>query len=277
MTICEMLSNLQTFWTKYNVKSVVTWDMQMGAATFHPMCFFNCVKNKALNFMYLQPSRRPSDGKYGLSPNRVVRHHQFQVIISPMVNDIRDIYLESLYALGFSPKNDDIRFIENNWESTALGAFGIGWEVWINGMEVTQFTFFTKIADIELDYTVVELAYGVERMALMLNHCKSFYDLEWDNGVYYKDLFLPFEQQATKYYLEMQNLDTKMEYLAELEKQVYQLLDAKLPIMAYELILEYNKTFNLLISGRLITHVERKGYLNTMRAMVNRCANVALN
>ncbi len=249
MNIINMISKLTEFWEKYNINRIGTWDMEMGAATFHPICFFSSLKNEATACCYLQPSRRQSDGKYGLSPNRVVRHHQFQVLINGnfilekgknTIEIVQDFYLKSLEYIGINLKENDIRFIENDWESTGLGAFGVGWEVWINGMEVTQFTFFTKMADISLNTTIIELAYGVERLALMLNNKKSFYDLNWNNSLTYKDLFQTYEYEMTTYYLDIAK---GIDNLLKIEENFNRAQEARLAYPMYEIILNYNNEY----------------------------------
>ena len=283
MNIISLIKKLNEFWRQYNINEIDTWDMEMGAATFHPKCFFDTLKNKPFGFSYLQPSRRQSDGKYGLSPNRVVRHHQYQVLIHSQYKEllesksseeistiIQDLYKKSLEYIGFDIKNNDIRFIENNWENTGLGAFGVGWEVWVNGMEITQFTFFTKMADIELAHPIIELAYGIERLALMLNNQISFYDLQWDTHISYKDYFQMYESEMTSYYLDV--LEINRNYLDKIEININLLAEKKLSYPMYENILLYNKELNLLLATRSINHLERKILIDKMRLMTNKCA-----
>jgi len=271
ISLLEMKTKLEEYWSSFEVLNLNTWDMEMGAATFHPYCFFTSIQNEPFRCMYLQPSRRHADGKYGISPNRVIRHHQFQVLINPFtdVKDIQESYLKSLEYLGLDLSKNDVRFIENDWESTALGAFGVGWEVWVNGMEVTQFTFFTKMADIPLKNTIVELAYGMERLALVLSNKDNFYDLKWDQNTTYKDLFFEFEYQQTKYYLELQKKNPH--HLKTIEDNFLVAMENNLYYPAYELILQYNKELNLLLAGRFISQLERKELLTKMRGMVNSC------
>lgn len=285
MYISEIINKLTEFWNKYNVASIPTYDMEMGAATFHPICFFETLKNQPFAYSYVQPSRRHMDGKYGLSPTRVFKHHQFQVLINsnfPIdINNpkdtlkiIKDLYLKSLEYIGINQNKDDIQFIENNWESTTLGAFGVGWEVWVNGMEITQFTFFTKMADMELENTVIELAYGIERTALMLNKKVSFYDLKWNSQISYKDLFQTYEQQMTTYYLDI--LKTDIQILNKIQDDFNSAKNAKLYYSMYEIILIYNKQFNLLLASRQINQLERKNIINNIRNMVYECAKTIL-
>jgi glycyl-tRNA synthetase alpha chain len=274
VTIWELKTKLESFWSQHQVNNLGTWDMEMGAATFHPTCFISVIKNYPLRFMYMQPSRRHGDGKYGLSPNRVIRHHQFQVIINPFTDfqNIQEIYLNSLIFLGLNLKNNDVRFIENDWESTALGAFGVGWEVWINGMEVTQFTFFTKMADMTLNTTVVELAYGMERLCMALNELNSFYHMKFDNEISYKELFWDFECQSSKYYLELQQDNSQN--LLVIENNFNRCMEEGLYYPAYEFILQYNKEINLLLAGRFINQIQRKEIMSKMRHMVHRCGKL---
>jgi glycyl-tRNA synthetase alpha chain len=286
MYINEIINKLTEFWEKYNVVSIPTYDMEMGAATFHPLCFFETLKNKPFAYSYLQPSRRHMDGKYGMSPTRVFKHNQFQVLInSNFILDkenpkntlkiIKDLYIKSLEYIGISEINNDIQFIENNWESTTLGAFGVGWEVWVNGMEITQFTFFTKMADVELENTVVELAYGIDRVGLMLNHYKSFYNLYWNKDVSYKQLFQEYERQMTIYCLDL--LKEDINSLKKIENDFIIARDNNLYYPMYEIILIYNKQINLLLAGRVINQVQRKEFIKKIRNMVNECGICFLN
>jgi glycyl-tRNA synthetase alpha chain len=283
MNIIDLINGLSKFWQQFNINRIGTWDMEMGAATFHPICFFSTLKNNSFGFSYLQPSRRQADGKYGLSPNRVVRHHQFQTLIhgdfilekgKNTLEIIKDFYLKSLEYIGINLHEVDIRFIENDWESTALGAFGVGWEVWINGMEVTQFTFFTKMADMELNTTVIELAYGIERLALMLNNKTSFYELDWNNTFTYKDLFQQYEYEMTTYYLD--TYKGNLENLEKIEENFNRAKEKKLSYPMYELVLNYNKEINLLLASRVIGQLKRKTLMNKMRTMVNDSAKIFL-
>lgn len=283
MVLIDLVRKLTEFWNKYGIERIGTWDMEMGAATFHPVCFFFTLKNAPFGICYLQPSRRQSDGKYGLSPNRVVRHHQFQVLINGdfsleegknSIEIIKNLYLKSLEYVGINPQDNDIRFVENDWESTALGAFGVGWEVWVNSMEVTQFTFFTKIADISLNTVVIELAYGLERLALMVNNKTSFYDLDWNKSITYKDLFKQYEYEMTTYYLDVYEGD--FNNLEKLENNFKKAKESKLVYPMYEIILAYNKEINLLLARRIISHLERKNFMNKIRIMVNECGIIFL-
>ena len=284
MNIINLINELSKFAGKYNINRIGTWDMEMGAATFHPVGFFSTLKNKPFACCYLQPSRRQADGKYGLSPNRVVRHHQFQILIhgdfileekKNTLEIVKDFYLQSLEHIGINIHENDIRFIENDWESTALGAFGIGWEVWINGMEVTQFTFFTKIADMPLPTVVVELAYGIERLALMLNKKTSFYDLDWNDSFSYKDLFKKYEYEMTTYYLDV--LKGDISSLEKLENNFHMAKEKKLVYPMYEIILNYIREINLLLASRTINQLERKNFMNKIRVMVKECGSIFLN
>ena len=283
MNIINLVNELSKFASQYKIDRIGTWDMEMGAATFHPMCFFQTLKNNPFACCYLQPSRRQADGKYGLSPNRVVRHHQFQILIhgdfiledgKNTIEIVKDFYLKSLEYIGIYINDNDIRFIENDWESTALGAFGVGWEVWINGMEVTQFTFFTKIADIPLKTVVIELAYGIERLALMLNNKTSFYELNWNNSFSYKDLFQKYEYEMTTYYLDV--LKGDVDNLIKLENNFNKAKEQQLSYPMYEIILNYIKEINLLLASRTINHLERKNLMNKIRIMVNECGTIFL-
>lgn len=270
MTLEEIKNNLENFWKKYQVIKIDTWDMEMGAATFHPFCFFSVLENLPFKYMYTQPSRRYADGKYGNSPNRTLRHHQFQVIINPFtaIKNFSDVVIKSLEYLGFNSKNYDIRFFENNWENSGLGAFGVGWEVWINGMEVLQYTFFQKIADIDLNLTTVELAYGLERLCLIRNSLSSFMEISLDKNLFYKDLFFDFEKQMSKFYLENNNLIFDFENLT---KTIKNSLENNYFFPAYELILQFHKNINLLIANRSITYEKRKELINSVRNLVNFC------
>jgi glycyl-tRNA synthetase alpha chain len=276
--ILNIKIKLENFWKYYNVQNLNTWDMEMAAATFHPISFFKILKNQAFKYMYVQPSRRLSDGKYGMSPNRVIKHHQFQVIINPFtcIDNIQEVFLKSLEYIGIDLEKNDIRFIENNWENTSLGAFGVGWEIWINGMEVTQFTFFTKMADITLNETTVELAYGLERLALILNKVNSFFDLQWDDETNYKELFFDFEVQQTKYYLDIKK-DSSPHTLVNLETNFYTSLKNQLYYPCYEIILKLNQELNSLIAHRDLDQITRKKIITKIRNMTYECAKLYLS
>ncbi|OED45476.1 hypothetical protein AB836_01090 [Rickettsiales bacterium (ex Bugula neritina AB1)] len=267
MTLISLKNKLQEFWEKYSVYEIFNYDIEMGAATYHPFCFFGSLSSKSFKASYYQPSRRPHDCKFGLSPTRTLKHHQFQVFMKPFPINIKDIYLESLEYIGFNLKKNDIQFVENDWQSISIGAFGVGWEVWINGMEVMQFTFLQKIGDIPMKETAIELAYGLERLYMILNNQKSFFTIPYNNNYYYKNLCITYEEQMSYYYLENPYLEKNhRKYTIIIEN----LIKKNLYFPAYELLLKLGYNLNLLIAKQLISQIKRQDVMNSMRKLCNK-------
>ena len=219
MTFQEIIFALQKYWSSKGCVLGNPYDIEKGAGTFNPNTFLMSLGPEPWSVAYVEPSRRPKDGRYGENPNRVYQHHQFQVIMKPSPLNIQELYLESLRVLGIEPEKHDIRFVEDDWESPTLGAWGLGWEVWLDGMEVTQFTYFQQVGGLELDPIPVEITYGLERIALYIQNKENIYDLEWAPGVKYGDMRFQFEYENSKYSFELADLDKHFKWFDEFEKK----------------------------------------------------------
>ena len=242
--------------------------MEVGAGTFHPATTLRSLGTKSWKAAYVQPSRRPTDGRYGKNPNRLQHYYQFQVIIKPSPKDIKQLYLKSLMAIGIDSKEHDIRFIEDDWESPTLGAAGLGWEVWCDGMEITQFTYFQKMTGIECKPISVELTYGLERICMFVQEKKNVFDIDWnDNGVKYGDVYLQSEKEFSAYNFDQANTDSLLKNFEIAEQECKNLLDQKLPLPAYDQCLKASHIFNLLDARGVIAVAERTGYINRIREL----------
>jgi len=258
--------NLQKFWGRYGCVILQPYDLEVGAGTFHPATTLRSLGPKPWKAAYVQPSRRPTDGRYGKNPNRLQRYYQFQVIIKPSPDNIKQTYLKSLAAIGIDIKNHDIRFIEDDWESPTLGAAGLGWEVWCDGMEITQFTYFQQMTGLECKPIPVELTYGLERLCMFVQGKNNVFDLEWnDNGVKYKDIFFQAEKEFSAYNFEHANTETLLKNFEIAEKECNALLDKNLALPAYDQCLKASHLFNLLDARGVIGVAERTGYINRIR------------
>lgn len=272
MTFQQLILKLQDFWAKKGCLIVQPYDVEKGAGTFNPATFLRCLGPEPWNVAYVEPSRRPTDGRYGDNPNRLQHYYQFQVLLKPSPDNIQELYLESLKTLGIDPLKHDIRFVEDDWESPTLGAWGLGWEVWLNGMEITQFTYFQQAGGIDLKPVSGEITYGTERIAMYLQEVDSVYDLEWTEGISYGELFHQNEVQASKYNFEESDPDMLRGLFDSFEKECLSLIEKKLPIPAYEYCLKCSHTFNLLDARGAIGVAERANYIARVRAMANGCA-----
>ncbi len=272
MTFQQLILKLQDFWAKKGCLIVQPYDVEKGAGTFNPATFLRCLGPEPWKVAYVEPSRRPTDGRYGDNPNRLQHYYQFQVLLKPSPDNIQELYLESLKTLGIDPLKHDIRFVEDDWESPTLGAWGLGWEVWLNGMEITQFTYFQQAGGIDLKPISGEITYGTERIAMYLQEVDSVYDLEWTDGISYGELFHQNEVQASKYNFEESNPDMLRALFDSFEKECLSLIEKKLPIPAYEYCLKCSHTFNLLDARGAIGVAERANYIARVRAMANGCA-----
>jgi glycyl-tRNA synthetase alpha chain len=241
--------------------------MEVGAGTSHTATFLRALGPELWRAAYVQPSRRPKDGRYGENPNRLHQHHQFQVVLKPSPEDILDLYLGSLRALGFDLKTNDVRFVEDDWENPTLGAWGLGWEVWLNGMEITQFTYFQQVGSLDCRPITGEITYGLERMSMYLQDVESVYDLEYVQGVSYRDVFFQNEVEQSKYAFEESNVSGLFEQFAFFESEAKRLLAAKLSLPGYEMILKAAHTFNLLDARGAISVTERAGYIGRIRML----------
>ena len=262
----NLIFNLQKFWDKQGCIILQPYDLEVGAGTFHPATTLRSLGTRPWRAAYVQPSRRPTDGRYGKNPNRLQHYYQFQVIIKPSPKDIKQLYLKSLAAIGIDSKDHDIRFVEDDWESPTLGAAGLGWEVWCDGMEITQFTYFQKMTGIECKPISVELTYGLERICMFVQGKKNVFDIDWnDNGVKYKDVYLQSEKEFSAYNFDHANTESLLKNFEIAEQECKHLLNQKLPLPAYDQCLKASHIFNLLDSRGVISVAERTGYINRIR------------
>ena len=264
----EIILNLQKYWSKYGCVILQPYDLEVGAGTFHPATTLRSLGPKPWKAAYVQPSRRPTDGRYGKNPNRLQHYYQFQVIIKPSPENIKNLYLKSLSSIGVDIKNHDIRFVEDDWESPTLGASGLGWEVWCDGMEITQFTYFQQMAGIECKPVPVELTYGLERLCMFIQKKDNVFDLEWNNdGVKYKEVFYQAEKEFSAYNFDFANTESLLKNFEIAEKECSSLLEKNLALPAYDQCLKASHIFNLLDARGVIGVAERTGYINRIREL----------
>ena len=269
--------NLQKYWGNYGCVILQPYDLEVGAGTFHPATTLRSLGPKPWKAAYVQPSRRPTDGRYGKNPNRLQHYYQFQVIIKPSPKDIKKIFLKSLSSIGIDIKNNDIRFVEDDWESPTLGAAGLGWEVWCNGMEITQFTYFQQMTGIECKPVSVELTYGLERLCMFVQGKKNVFDLDWNNdGVKYKDVYLQSEKEFSAYNFEFANTKSLLDNFNIAEKECISLLEKKIVLPAYDQCLKASHIFNLLDARGVVGVAERTGYINRIRDLAKGCGSLWL-
>ena len=274
----EIIMNLQKFWGKYGCIILQPYDLEVGAGTFHPATTLRSLGPKPWKAAYVQPSRRPTDGRYGENPNRLQHYYQYQVIIKPSPDNIKQTYLKSLSTIGIDVKNHDIRFVEDDWESPTLGAAGLGWEVWCDGMEITQFTYFQQMTGLECKPIPVEMTYGLERLCMFVQGKKNVFDLDWNNeGVKYKDVFFQAEKEFSAYNFEFANTETLLKNFESTEAECKSLLDKKLSLPAYDQCLKASHIFNLLDARGVIGVAERTGYINRIRELAKGCGALWLS
>ncbi len=274
----DIIMNLQKFWGKYGCVILQPYDIEVGAGTFHPATTLRSLGPKPWKAAYVQPSRRPTDGRYGENPNRLQHYYQFQVIIKPSPKDIKQTYLRSLAAIGIDTKKHDIRFVEDDWESPTLGAAGLGWEVWCDGMEVTQFTYFQQMTGIECKPVSVELTYGLERLCMFVQGKNNVFDLDWNNdGVKYNEVFFQAEKEFSAYNFEHANTETLLKNFEFAEAECKSLLEKKLALPAYDQCLKASHIFNLLDARGVIGVAERTGYINRIRDLAKGSGTAWLN
>ena len=274
----EIIMNLQKFWGKYGCVILQPYDLEVGAGTFHPATTLRSLGPKPWKAAYVQPSRRPTDGRYGKNPNRLQHYYQYQVIIKPSPDNIKQTYLKSLSTIGIDVKNHDIRFVEDDWESPTLGAAGLGWEVWCDGMEITQFTYFQQMTGLECKPVPVEMTYGLERLCMFVQGKKNVFDLDWNNeGVKYKDVFFQAEKEFSAYNFEFANTETLLKNFESMEAECKSLLDKKLSLPAYDQCLKASHIFNLLDARGVIGVAERNGYINRIRELAKGCGALWLS
>lgn len=272
-----LILRLQTYWAAQGCVLLQPYDMEMGAGTSHPATTLRALGPKPWKAAYVQPSRRPNDGRYGENPNRLQHYYQFQVILKPSPEDIQELYLGSLRALGIDPMGHDIRFVEDDWENPTLGAWGLGWEVWLDGMEVSQFTYFQQVAGFDCDPVSGELTYGLERLAMYVQGVNSIYDLDFNGaGVKYGDVFMQSEKEFSAFNFEYADTDVLFRHFADAEAECKTLLEKKLALPAYDQMLKAGHRFNLLDARGVISVTERAAYIGRVRAMARGCAEVWL-
>jgi glycyl-tRNA synthetase alpha chain len=266
-TFQQVILELQGYWGRQGCALLQPYDMEVGAGTSHTATFLRALGPEPWRAAYVQPSRRPKDGRYGENPNRLHQHHQFQVVLKPSPADILDLYLGSLRTLGFDLTKNDVRFVEDDWENPTLGAWGLGWEVWLNGMEITQFTYFQQVGGLDCNPITGEITYGLERMTMYLQDVESVYDLQYADGITYRDVFFQNEVEQSRFAFDESNVPKLFEQFALFEGEAKRLLDAKLSLPGYEMILKAAHTFNLLDARGAISVTERQAYIGRIRTL----------
>ena len=273
----DSIMNLQKFWGKYGCVILQPYDIEVGAGTFHPATTLRSLGGNSWKTAYVQPSRRPTDGRYGNNPNRLQHYYQFQVLIKPSPENIKNIYLKSLSTVGINHKEHDIRFVEDDWESPTLGAAGLGWEVWCDGMEITQFTYFKQMAGIECKPVSVELTYGLERICMFTQGKNNVFDLIWNNsGIKYKEIFHQAEKEYSAYNFEHANTEYLEKNFEIAESECKSLLEKKLPLPAYDQCLKASHVFNLMDARGVIGVAQRTGYISRIRELAKGCGQAWL-
>ena len=268
----NLILKLQSYWAEKGCAITQPFDMEVGAGTFHPATFLRSIGPEPWKAAYVQPSRRPGDGRYGENPNRLQHYYQFQVLLKPSPDDIQDLYLDSLRAIGIDLKMHDVRFVEDNWESPTLGAWGLGWEVWLNGMEVSQFTYFQQVGGLSCKPVSGELTYGLERLAMYLQGVDSVYDLIWTEGLTYGDVFHQNEVEQSKYSFEIADTEVLFRQFDEAEAMNLKLIEENLPFPAYEQTMKASHIFNLLDARKAISVTDRARFIRRVRSMSQKVA-----
>ena len=272
LTVQEIILTLQNYWSNQGCLLLQAYDTEKGAGTMSPYTFLRAIGPEPWNAAYVEPSRRPADGRYGENPNRLFQHHQFQVVMKPSPENIQELYLGSLVALGIDPLEHDIRFVEDNWENPSLGCAGLGWEVWLDGMEVTQFTYFQQVGGLECHPVTSEITYGLERLASYIQEVESVYDLVWTGDVKYGDIFKQPEFEHSKYAFEESNPELLMQLFTEYEKEATLLMEKGLVHPAYDCVLKCSHAFNLMDARGIISATDRAGFLGRIRKMARTIA-----
>lgn len=267
MNFQDVILRLQTFWGRQGCALLQPYDMEVGAGTFHTATFLRALGPEPWRAAYVQPSRRPKDGRYGENPNRLQHYYQYQVVLKPSPDDIQELYLDSLRELGIDPRSNDIRFVEDDWESPTLGAWGLGWEVWLNGMEVTQFTYFQEVGSLVCKPVLGEITYGLERLSMYLQGRDNVFDLTWVDGVSYGDVYHQNEVEQSTYNFEQANVQMLFEHFNQFEREAKRLIESGLPLPGYEMVMKCSHTFNLLDARGAISTTERAAYIGRVRAL----------
>ncbi|MBK1972379.1 glycine--tRNA ligase subunit alpha [Campylobacter sp. TTU_617] len=278
MTFSQIILNLQNYWQNQGCAIMQPYDMPAGAGTFHPATFLRSLGKKPWSVAYVAPSRRPTDGRYGENPNRLGAYYQFQVLIKPSPDNIQELYLKSLESLGFDLKNHDIRFVEDNWESPSLGAWGLGWEVWLDGMEVTQFTYFQQVGGIAVDLVSAEITYGLERIAMYIQNVENVYDIIWSESnnkiIKYADVHKQSEYEFSKYNFELSDVHFLNMQFENACKECKNILEQGLALPAYDYCMLAAHTFNLLDARGAISVTQRQDYMLKIRELAKNCAQI---
>ncbi len=272
----DIILNLQNYWASRGCALHQPYDIEVGAGTFNPCTFFRVLGPEPYNAAYVEPSRRPTDGRYGENPNRLQHYYQFQTILKPSPQDVQDQYLNSLTVLGVDPLKHDIRFVEDDWESPTLGAWGLGWEVWLDGMEITQFTYFQQVGGIDLKPVTAELTYGLERIAMYLQNVENVYDLKWNEKLLYGDVHLETEKQFSRYNFEASSKERLFQWFDMYELEAKELFEKGLVLPGYDYTLKCSHTFNLLDARGAISVTERTGFIGRVRNLARISAEVYL-
>jgi len=268
----EVIATLNKFWAEKGCVILQPYDMEVGAGTFHPATFLRALGPKPFSAAYVEPCRRPTDGRYGENPNRLHHYYQYQVIIKPSPDDIQDIYLESLKALGIDPKEHDIRFVEDDWESPTLGAWGLGWEVWLDGMEITQFTYFQQIGGFDCNPVTVEITYGLERITMYLQEVENVFDIKWNKNITYRDIHFRGEVEYSIYNFEEADVSLLKDLFDKFEKEANRLLDRGLVLPGYDYVIKCSHIFNLLDARGVLSPIERANYIGRVRGIAKKTA-----
>ena len=268
----SLILRLNAFWDRQGCVLLQPYDMEVGAGTFHTATFLRAIGPEPWKAAYVQPSRRPKDGRYGENPNRLQHYYQYQVALKPSPPDIQDIYIASLRELGINPREHDIRFVEDDWESPTLGAWGLGWEVWLDGMEITQFTYFQEVGSLACKPVLGEITYGLERLAMYLQGKESIYDLVWTSGVTYGDVYHQNEVEQSRYNFELSDTKMLFQHFSDYETEAKRLIEAQCVLPAYEMVMKCSHTFNLLDARGAISVTERAAYIGRVRALARAIA-----
>lgn len=274
LTFQQIIEKLSHFWAEQGCIIQQPYDMEKGAGTMHPATFFRTLGPEPFNVAYVEPVRRPTDGRYGENPNRLFHYYQYQVIMKPSPKNIQELYLESLKYLGIDPKKHDVRFVEDNWESPTLGAWGVGWEVWAENMEITQFTYFQQCGGFDCKPVSVELTYGLERIAMFIQKKDNVYDVEWTEGIKYGDIHLTGEKEHSIYNFEKADIEALTLLFGISEKEAKQQIENKLVLPAYDYTLKCSHLFNLLDARGAISVTERQAYIGRIRKLARACAQL---
>ncbi|HSA90193.1 MAG TPA: glycine--tRNA ligase subunit alpha [Burkholderiales bacterium] len=271
-TFQSLIGQLNAYWDRRGCALLQPYDLEVGAGTFHTATFLRAIGPEPWNAAYVQPSRRPKDGRYGDNPNRLQHYYQYQVVLKPSPADIQDLYIESLVELGIDPKSHDIRFVEDDWESPTLGAWGLGWEVWLDGMEITQFTYFQEVGGLACKPVLGEITYGLERLAMYLQGKDSVFDLVWTPGVSYGDVYHQNEVEQSKYNFELANVELLFTHFGNYESEAQRLIAAQCVLPGYEMVMKASHIFNLLDARGAISVTERQAYIGRVRALAKEVA-----